>query len=225
MADLDRAACLPTSVHPLWDNQIVFEIKHLADIRPRFRSDTHHIEKRPVVAVVYPAFHHIFQKEIPMGCAVKPYIRHRLHLPKLGRHQLIQLRIAWELVDKRYKGAANFEKPLTCPHIRDITHLQIGDVKELGKLDTVCGRLIEHDDKLGVGKHCPRRVALQEVVHILGNTCAVRPVFPNSLPEGKEEVGGILMLKQQVNLVNENECVPAFCPGIIITLFLLPLFT
>ena len=212
MADLDRAACLPSAVHPLWHNQIIFEIKHLADIRPRFRSDTHHIEKRPVITVVYPAFHHVFQKEITVGCTVKPYIRHYLHLPKFRCHQLVKLRVAWELIDKRHKGAADFEKPLTCTHIRDIAHLQIGDVQEPGKLDTVCGSLIEHDDKLAVSKHRPRRMALQEVVHILGNARAVRPVFPHTLPEGKEEVGGILMLKEQVNLVNKNESVPAFRP-------------
>ena len=32
-----------------------------------------------------------------------------LHLSKLGSHQLIKLGIAWELVYKRYKGAAYFE--------------------------------------------------------------------------------------------------------------------
>ena len=30
-----------------------------------------------------------------------------LHLSKLGSHQLIKLRIPWELVDKRYKRAAD----------------------------------------------------------------------------------------------------------------------
>ena len=30
-----------------------------------------------------------------------------LHLSELGSHQLVKLGIAWELVDKRYKGAAD----------------------------------------------------------------------------------------------------------------------
>ena len=128
-----------------------------------------------------------------------------LTLPKFGRHQLIQLRIAWELIDKRDKGAAHFQKPLTCTDIGDIAHLQVGNVKELRKLDTVCGRLIEHDNKFAVGKHRPRRVALQQVVHILGDARTVRPVLTHTLPEGKEEVCRVFMLKEQVNLVNENK--------------------
>ena len=35
---------------------------------------------------------------------VKPYF---LHLPEFGSHQPVKLRIPWELVDKRHKGAAD----------------------------------------------------------------------------------------------------------------------
>ena len=94
----------------------------------------------------------------------------------------------------------------------NIAHLQVGDVKELCKLDTVCRCLVEHNDKLAVGKHRPRRVALQEVVNILGDARTVRPILTHTLPEGKEEVCGILMLKEQVNLVNKDKGVPAFRP-------------
>ena len=87
-----------------------------------------------------------------------------LYLSELGCHQLIKLGIAWEFIDKRHERAADLEKPLSCTDIRDITELKVGDIKELGKLDTVCGRLIEHNDKLAVGKHRSRRMALQEVV-------------------------------------------------------------
>ena len=55
-----------------------------------------------------------------------------LYLSKLGRHQLVKLGIAWELVDKRHKRAANLEKPLSCADIRDIADLKVGDIKELG---------------------------------------------------------------------------------------------
>ena len=65
-----------------------------------------------------------------------------LHLSKLGSHQLIKLGIAWELVDERHKGAADFEQALTCTDIRDITHLKVGDVKQFGKLNPIGGRLI-----------------------------------------------------------------------------------
>ena len=108
-----------------------------------------------------------------------------LNLPKLGCHQPVKLGVAWELIDKRHKRAADLEKPLSCADIRDIAELKVGYIKELGKLDTVCGRLVEHNDKLAVGKHCPCRMALQKVVHILRDTRAVRTVFSYSFPERK----------------------------------------
>ena len=53
--------------------------------------------------------------------------------PKLGCHQPVKLGVAWELIDKRHKRAADFEQALSCTDIRDIAHLKVGDVKELGK--------------------------------------------------------------------------------------------
>ena len=135
-----------------------------------------------------------------------------LTLPKFRRHQLIQLCIAWEFIDKRHEGAAHFQKPLPRTDIRDIAHLKVGNVKELRKLDSVRGRLVQHDNELAVGKHRPRRMALQEVVHILCDSSTVRPILTHTLPEGKEEVGGILVLEQQINFINEDKCVPAFRP-------------
>ena len=135
-----------------------------------------------------------------------------LALPKFSRHQLIQLRIAWELIDERHEGAAHFQKPLPRTDIRDIAHLQIGDVKELRKLNAVCGCLVQHDDELAVGKHRPRRMALQQVIHVLRDASTVRSVLTHTLPEGKEEIRTVLMLKQQIDFINENKGVPAFRP-------------
>ena len=135
-----------------------------------------------------------------------------LTLPKFCCHQLIQFRIARELIDKRHKGTAYFQKSLPRTDIRDIAHLKVGDIQQLRKLDTVCGRLVEHDNKLAVGKHRPRRMALQQVVHVLRDSSTVRPVFSYTLPEGKEEVSGVFVLEQQINLINENKGVPAFRP-------------
>lgn len=54
-----------------------------------------------------------FQKEITMSRITEFNISHKrppfLDLTELGRHQLVKLGIAWELVYKRYKRAANFE--------------------------------------------------------------------------------------------------------------------
>ena len=55
-------------------------------------------------------------------------------------------------------------------------------------------------------------MALQEVVHVLRDTRAVRPILTHTLPKGKKEVSGIFMLKEQVNLVNKDKGVPAFRP-------------
>lgn len=54
----------------------------------------------------------------------------------IARHQLVKLGIAWEFIDKRNKRVTNLENPLSCTNIRDITELKVGDIKELGKLDT-----------------------------------------------------------------------------------------
>ena len=54
-----------------------------------------------------------FQKEITVSRITEFNISHKrppfLDLTELGRHQLVKLGIAWELVYKRHKGAANFE--------------------------------------------------------------------------------------------------------------------
>ena len=74
IADPDRAACLPPCVHPLWLNAVRLKIEHGVDVLPCFPRNPHHIEKRPVVAVVDLAFHHAFQKKITVGCVAKPYL-------------------------------------------------------------------------------------------------------------------------------------------------------
>ena len=133
-----------------------------------------------------------------------------LHLSELGSHQLVKLGIAWELVDERNKGAADFEQALTCTDIRDITHLKVGDIKELGKLKSVRRCLVKHNDKFAVSKHRPCRMALQKVVYILRNTRTVRTVFTHTLPEGKEEVCRVFVLKEQIDFINENKGISAF---------------
>ena len=55
-------------------------------------------------------------------------------------------------------------------------------------------------------------MALQKVVHILRNTRSISAVFTHTLPKGKKEVSGILVLEQQINLINEDEGISAFRP-------------
>ena len=47
-------------------------------------------------------------------------------------------------------------------------------------------------------------MALQEVIHVLRDTRCKRTVLSYTLPKGKEEVCGILVLEKQVNLINED---------------------
>lgn len=133
-----------------------------------------------------------------------------LNLPKLGCHQPVKLGVAWELIDKRHKRAADFEQALSCTDIRDIAHLKVGDIKELGKLNPVGRRLVEHNNKLGVCKHCPRCMALQEVIYILSDTRTVRTVLTHTLPKGKKEVCRVFVLEQQINFINEDKGISAF---------------
>ena len=78
-------------------------------------------------------------------------------------HQSIKLGVAWELIGKRDKGAAQFQKPMANIHVGDIGELRVGDSQELGKLYAVGRRLIEHDQKFGVCQHGTRRVGLAKV--------------------------------------------------------------
>ena len=72
----DGAAGLPAAVHTLRVNAVLLEIKHLADVCPRFRGNPHHIEKGPVVTVVPPGLAHHIQKEIPVLRGRKTDIAH-----------------------------------------------------------------------------------------------------------------------------------------------------
>ena len=72
----DGAAGLPASVHTLRVNAVLLEIKHPADVCPRFRGNPHHIEKGPVVTVVPPGLAHHIQKEIPVLRGRKTDIAH-----------------------------------------------------------------------------------------------------------------------------------------------------
>ena len=48
-------------------------------------------------------------------------------------------------------------------------------------------------------------MGLEQVVHILGQAGAAGPVLPYPLPEGEEEVGAVLMLEQQIDLINIDQ--------------------
>ena len=99
---------------------------------------------------------------------------------------------------------------MTGVHIGDIGELKIRDVQQLCKLDAVCRRLVQHDDELGIGQHGPRCVRLQQVIHVLSDAGTVCAVLSDTLPELEQELGGIFMHEQQIDLVDEDEGLSAF---------------
>lgn len=59
-----------------------------------------------------------------------------LYHHELARHQLVKLGIAGNLLTNGTRELLTLRNPLSCTDIRDITELKVGDIKELGKLDT-----------------------------------------------------------------------------------------
>ena len=62
------------------------------------------------------------------------------------------------------------------------------DREEFGKLHAVGAGLIEHDEKLAVGKHGSRRMGLQKVLHVLRQPGATASVLSDPFPKRKEEI-------------------------------------
>ena len=72
------------------------------------------------------------------------------------------------------------------------------------------GRLIEQDQQLGVGQHGLGPVALEHIVHILGDARVAGVVFPGPLPLGEQELGAVFAHKEQIELVDEHIGEPLF---------------
>ena len=64
------------------------------------------------------------------------------------------------------------------------------------------GRLIQHDEELTVCQHGAGRVGLQQVLDILTDPRSASLVFSHTFPEGEQEIGAVLMLEQQIDLVD-----------------------
>ena len=103
-----------------------------------------------------------------------------------------------EIVHEGHNGAAALDEPPAKVHIGDVGKLVVRDIEQSSQLRPVRARLVEHDQEFAVGQHGAGRVGLEQIVHSLGQAGAAGPVLPYPLPEGEEEVGAVLMLKQQV---------------------------
>ena len=137
-------------------------------------------------------------------------LRELCTLSRFRCHKFVELRVHRELIGKRNKRTADLDKSVPRFNIGDIGHLQIGDIEQFCKFNSVSRSLIEHIDKLRVGKHRSCGMALLEVIHVLRDTRCKCTVFSYSFPKGKEEVCGIFVLEKQVNLINEDKGVLAF---------------
>ena len=126
----------------------------------------------------------------------------------LGRHQLVKRGVGRELIDERNKRAADFKQALSGSDILHEAALGVGNIEKLRQPVHVVPTLIEHNQQFAVGKHGSRRVALQQVFHVLRNTGAERAVFADALPERMQEIRGILVLEHEINFVDENIGVP-----------------
>ena len=67
---------------------------------------------------------------------------------------------------------------------------------------------VEHDQEFTVGEHGPGRVGLEQIVHILGQAGTAGTVLPHPLPKGEQEVGAVLMLEQQIDLIDIDPGIP-----------------
>ena len=116
------------------------------------------------------------------------------------------------MVGEGNNGASHLDKSVTGVYIGNVGKLEVGNVQEPGKLHAVGAGLVEHDDEFRVGQHGAGRMALQKVVHILGDARAKSAILSDSLPEREQEVGAVFMLEQQIDFINNNEGIFALCP-------------
>ena len=127
-------------------------------------------------------------------------------------HEPVKLRVFREPVLERHQCASHLDQTASGIYIFDKIHLLTGDIDKLRKFQPVCRCLIQHDQELRVGKHGPCCVGLQQILHVLRDAGTVCPVLSHTLPEREQEVRRILMLKEQVDLIDEDESLPALRP-------------
>ena len=122
----------------------------------------------------------------------------------LGGHQAVELRIPGEAVGKGHQISCAADQAAARRHVGDVSQLGVRDVQQLGQLLPVGGALVEHDQKLRVGKHQAGRVGTQQFIHILRHAGDQAVVLPDALPELVEEIGAVLVPEQDIKLITED---------------------
>ena len=128
----------------------------------------------------------------------------------LGGDQRIQRVIRRDAVDEWDDVPTAQDQPVAGGRIGYGGKLLRGDTQQMGQGVPGIGRLIEQDQQLGVGQHglCP--VALEHIVHVLGDARVAGIVFPGSLPLGEQELGTVFAHEQQIELVDKHIGEPLF---------------
>ena len=106
------------------------------------------------------------------------------------------------MIHERHNGAAALEKPVSKIYARNIRKLIVRNIEQPRQLDSVRTRLIEHEQKLAVRQHRSGSMGLQKVVDVLRQPRAAGTIFAHPFPEREQEIGAVLVLKQQVDFVN-----------------------
>ena len=87
-------------------------------------------------------------------------------------------------------------------HAGNIRKLIVRNIEQPRQLDSVRTRLIKHEQEFAVRQHRSGSMGLQQIVDVLRQPRAAGPVFAHPLPEREQEIGAVLVLKQQVDFVN-----------------------
>ena len=111
------------------------------------------------------------------------------------------------MIHKWHDGAAALEKSMPKIYARNVGKLVVRNIEQPRQLDSVRTRLIEHQKKFAVCKHCAGGMGLQQIIDVLRQPRAAGPVFAHSFPEGEQEIGAVLVLKQQVDFVDIKPCI------------------
>ena len=125
---------------------------------------------------------------------------------------MIEFRVAGESVYKRYKCAAVLDKAAPGVSVCDIAHLLGRNIQQPRQLFPVTGRLVEHDHKLGVGQHGAGLHRIQQILHVLRDGRGVGVALSELPPCGVKKRTAILVLKDHMELVNENVGALALSP-------------
>ena len=102
------------------------------------------------------------------------------------------------MIHKWHDGAAALEKSMPKIYARNVGKLVVRNIEQPRQLDSVRTRLIEHEQKLAVRQHRSGSMGLQQIVDVLRQARAAGPIFAHPLPEREQEIGAVLVLKQQV---------------------------